>query len=978
MNRIPRIALVLLALLLAAGALHAQPNRPPRRNLPLPGDTARRPAPAQGDTAAADTAREVVQDSIIDRLLELPGYIPIEYQGDSAEYNAGERTLRLRGRPLVTRLETRLQAEDSIVYREARDFVEVYGKPQATGEGQDIQGDVMFYDLAAERATVRGARTTVAQGGTWHVRGNVTSEQEGERIYATGGTFTSDDRQEPAYFFKVDRFKVLRDRILVGRPAYLYFRNVPVFALPFIVQDLAKGRRSGFLIPQVEINDIVRTQSRGGGSRGTGRQISNLGYYWAINQYMGAQVALEWRSQSWLALRAGYDFNWRRRFLNGGFTMERFYRDEGGNQLNLQGRASWQPDERTQLSASVNYASSSQFERNRSLDPFRQTSDISSTLSASRKMDWGQLSAQTERRQSITNDDVQLRQRFSISPQTITLFPTPQGGAPRWYNEGSLTLGLDVSGSWDTPGLGLERRLASKQNTDANVTSSVRFGAVGVGGGVGYNRTFIATLPAIDSSLAEPDISPDRLALQPGAMREELRWNAGTGYEFRLFAGTRLTPNVSVGQSLVRRDSTLLDEPAPGDPRAESFGRWVPGPMRVNFGAGLNTEVFGFFPGFGDYSAIRHHVRPGVSYTYSPTARQDSVQTLVHGRVGGRERNEITLSLDQTFEAKLRPRSQGADTRGAEERAGSGNPGDGSAITPNAQPDSLGAAAPADTAAGDSAGGRAGQPEQAQKITLLAINTSALAYSFVPTDTFGTRFQTQDITNTIRSDLLGGFNVVVSHSLFERERLSGATGGLFGGDRRGRFRPYLTGVQTSLSFGQNSAFFRWLGFARPSDNERHSERGRTPAEEGAPTADPPGSQTQTNRPQGTGGGPWNVQLTYSLRRERPALTDVPTAIDRGNQQMSGRITFYPTRHWAVNWYTDYSVSEGRFGTHVLNFKRDLYRWEANFDFVRAPNGNTSFSFRVHLTDLPDLKADYSEQNLGTDRTGTGTARPRTR
>jgi hypothetical protein len=52
---------------------------------------------------------------------------------------------------------------------------------------------------------------------------------------------------------------------------------------------------------------------------------------------------------------------------------------------------------------------------------------------------------------------------------------------------------------------------------------------------------------------------------------------------------------------------------------------------------------------------------------------------------------------------------------------------------------------------------------------------------------------------------------------------------------------------------------------------------------------------------------------------------------------------------------------------VLNFKRDLYRWQANFDFVRAPNGNTSFSFSVHLQDLPDLKADYSRQNLGADR-----------
>ena len=69
-------------------------------------------------------------------------------------------------------------------------------------------------------------------------------------------------------------------------------RGVPVFVLPFIMQDLGRGRRSGFLIPEFEINDIVRTSS------GYNRQITNVGFYWAINEYMGAQLSTTWRSGS--------------------------------------------------------------------------------------------------------------------------------------------------------------------------------------------------------------------------------------------------------------------------------------------------------------------------------------------------------------------------------------------------------------------------------------------------------------------------------------------------------------------------------------------------------------------------------------------------------------------------------------------------------------------------------------------------------
>ncbi len=988
-----RAALALAALMVLCGTRAAAQEIPisPRGRPAQPRPAQPRSPQAARDTVPVDSgaaARPEVQDSTYDQLLRLPGYQPVEYQGDSAQFNNAERTLRLRGNPVVTRGTDKIEARDSIVYRERREFVEVYGDPKVTGEGQNIEGEVIYYDLANRRASVQNARTTVTEGATWFVEGNVTTENQGERVYATGGTFTSDDRPEPAYYFKADRLKVIKNRVLVGRPAYLVFRGVPVFVLPFIVQDLGRGRRSGFLIPEFEINDLVRTDQRGRGTRGTGRQIGNVGYYWAINEYMGAQAALNWRSQAWIGLDVGYQFNWARRFLSGSASLQRFWRDEGADQFNLYGNGSWKPNERTDITTALNYTSSTQFERDRAVNPFRQTSDVSSTVSFTRRTDWGSISSGGELRQSIATGDNNLRTRLAINPETITLFGTREGAEPRWYNDAALTVNMDGNMDRVSPGDALQRREQGQQNADAAVTGSVRFGPVSVSGNTRYSRQRRTELAAIDSAAAAEGAPLERLGFLPGFGTEQLDWAASTGYEFRFIGATRLTPSISVGQQVLRRDTAFADGAPPAPLDVQRYGGFVAAPLRVNFGAGVATELFGFFPGFGGYEALRHHLSPSLNYVYTPQVRQTALQAAVFGAAGGRQVNQVTFGLNQTFEAKLRaPRSR-TEAERSEERAGTGNPQSPEAANPGAQTDTAGAQLTPgqttlrDTVAADTVGGQTGgpggadAPQQAEKVTLLAVNTSSLVYSFVPAEVSGRRFTTEDITNTIRSDLLGGLNFTVSHDLFREER--GDTPGLVNTGPR-RFSPFLTGVQTSFSFGASSALFRWLGFSRADEGERRTERGQTPPEEGMPTSEPPGSQTATGVPMNLGGGggsgSWNVSLSYSLRRTRPLAAGLPAAADGGNQQVSGNVSFFPTRNWAVNWYTDYSISENEFGTHVLNFKRDLYRWQANFDFIRAPNGNTSFSFSVHLQDLPDLKADYSRQNLGADRANPSDNRP---
>ncbi|HYH79812.1 MAG TPA: putative LPS assembly protein LptD, partial [Longimicrobium sp.] len=457
-----------------------------------------------------------------------------------------------------------------------------------------------------------------------------------------------------------------------------------------------------------------------------------------------------------------------------------------------------------------------------------------------------------------------------------------------------------------------------------------------------YSRNSLGTLAALPREVLDTltlNTDSTRLGLIPGRANERLNFSASTGYQLTLFASTRITPTIGFSRELVRRDTsaTVVD-----DSLRASYGTFVAGPPRLDVGASLSTDLYGFFPGVGNYEAIRHHIQPTIGWRYSPAAQAgDSasarIQRQVFGPFGGRTVNQLEIGMTQTFEAKVR----------------ASNPVRGDSARDSAS----------------SIGNRAA-PTQSQKITLLALNTNAIAYSFEPTDRFGTRFLTPDLNTTVRSDLLGGFQFTMAHSLFDQRLFpADSTGRTELG--RGRFNPFLTSFNTQFTLGQNSALFRWLGFSRGTEEERRPERGQTPDAAGTQPETVRGSVNPTGNSQQAGRGPWSLGLNYSLTRIRRSPADsLPGSYRGGNSQLGGTLAFQPTNNWAVSWQTDYSTSTGQFSAHRINLKRDLYRWQANFDYILSPNGNTSFAFSVHLIDLPDLKADYQERNLGVDRPET--------
>jgi hypothetical protein len=774
---------------------------------------------------------------------------------------------------------------------------------------------------------VQGARTTFTQGATWYVYDSNATTEGTSHVYVNGGKFTSCDLEVPHYHFESDKIMFIRDRIIVARPARLYFANVPVLWIPFVVQDLARGRRSGILTPRFGFNDIVRQGGRG-------RRIENVGYYWAISDYLGAEVSTAWDSRAYTALTGGLQYNWRRQQLNGSLSYSQYWRETGGRETGLTTSNSWRPNERTQIGLQGQYFSSSQFVRDVSTDPREPTQDLASTFSLSRRLDWGSLAVQGSRRQSVATGRVETQ--FPSASLAFTPIALPGGG----------TLSLSASGSHTTTDEPDDpsqlSRLRDRDVTQLQASQSLTFGRLSLSSSGSLNRQLLAALLTVDSTL-----SPAARGIQN---RQEGSWQTSISYQQNLIGSTYIAPFAQLSQQIVRDDTlsrravssaSVVDQlrgrftggaPVPMD--TVVFGRYVSAPIRQSFGASVNTDMYGFFPGVGPYSRLRHHFKPTFSYSYVPEVQQTREQELVFGRAGGRTQNLLTFGMTNTFEAKLR------EVR-----------------TPQAT-DTLNA----DTSA--AARARAQPPADPGKVVLLSISTSSVQYDFVRALEEGNGFTTPSISNTITSDYLRGLNVSVSHDLFDRTNTTRP-------GEQGSFSPFLTSVNTGFSFGETSALFRFLGLGRREENIATPDAGGVVPGPNVSTdpLSPRGPGSFNNNPQPVGRGPWNVRLDYTLHRARPIIGQPLgfTGFNQNTQDIRANVSFSPTRNWAVDWSTSYEVNSGQFGSHYVRVRRDLHRWQANFDFQRTITGNTSFNFYVFLIDNQDLKAEYRESNIGGQR-----------
>ena len=940
-------------------------SRPPGVDSTLFNDS----TPGQPRAVVAPPPQLEAADSFMAALLRLPGYSVSQYSGGGARFEAETQRMTLLGNDdapaelrqdgmTVTAADT-INLADSLLWTAGETVTDRPGE-------EPVRSSNIIYDHRADRGTAYEAHTTMSEGATWVMDGDLPAILA-DTVFGHDINFTSCEETEPHYHFAAREFKAIGGSWFVARNVTLNFADVPVLWLPFIFQSTDSDRHSGILMPRFGVNDIVRT------SRGHSRRVSNVGFFWAINDYADATLAGDWWSDNFTAATGAFRYRVTQKFLNGSANVRRFWRVGGGTELSFDTRHNWTVDERTSVRVSARYASSSRFVRQNSFDPREVTQSINSEGGLNRRFNWGDLSVSADRRQFLSDDRVEMTlPTANLSIKSITLFPAPSNSAGFFNN---LTLSgsgryrrstVQRASQGDTTFM---RSLTDEVRTSSGVSTSLNLGRLSWSQGLTLTETANFDIPA---AVAFPG---DTLSPLPTGLVDlataDLLWNTSLNYQQSLIGTTTLTPSLQMSGSARRSDQI---------PEASSL---VFGPRRLSFGVSLRSDVYGYYGGFAGFEAIRHKISPQISYSYAPKIVATNLQEAVFGSADANARNIITFGFNQTFEAK-RPEGDEDNTGGAEE-IGLDLEEDllASDSIRDARADSLlareqaGLELPVDDAL--DAGGPQRLPAS-RVMTLLALNTNVVTYDFVRARKLDNRlggFTTTRLRSQISSDLLRGLQLSVEHDLFDTEDRSGE-------DHR-IFDPLLAQLNLSFAMGSNSGIIQAIGrlFGGGGD-EVSGAAGATEADSAAavmdlddldPLIDNVGAFSPTDEssiiPGGgsndvvgedvragarrQGAAAWNANLSYSLRRSRD-----PNLVASQLLQMGIRLK--PTEKWDLVWRTSYDIDERSFTDHVIRLTRDLHRWQANFDFLQTATGNWSFRFAVSLTDNRDLKFDYDQRS----------------
>jgi hypothetical protein len=938
-------------LALAMVALPARAQRPVKRvPVPQPADTAGQRADSgrsRRDSLASDTGRVGrgaglpsapsrtfdTPDSVEQALMDLRGFRLTRYAADSVQFLPGPKEIRMSGHALVEREGTTLTA-DTINYAQHNCAIHAAGDPQLFDQTGVMVGHGMLYDACNHAGIIGRATTDFKEGAsTWYLRGNLAVDNEQNRVYAAGSNITSCDLADPHYHFAAREVKWVSRTLMVARPAVLYVADVPVLWLPFIFQDMRRGRRSGLIPPQFGLNDIVRN------SPNYHRHIANLGYYWAIDDYADAEVTMDWYAQQFLSLNGRIRYRWLNRFITGGLAYQELHQFNGSSSE----RISWSHQQdfslASRLTANIDYATSSSVISRNAVDPVLAVSNIDSRVNFQQRFGWGSLSIGGNRTQSLSQSQVNLTLPVvAFTPNPIAISRDVTWSPSFNLTNALLTHGQSTNVKANTlfPGVPGDSsvRFTDSRQTSLAVNTPLRVGRWNWNNSLTISDQW-SNQRVVDTVADPADTSRRLVRTYDQTFETDLDWNTGIGLPLLLQGSWNLQPSINIvnttgGAFMIRNRFT--------------GGAFVSQGKRLGYSLSVAPTFYGLFPGFGPVGRIRHSISPSLSWSFAPAANIPIAyaRALAAGGAILTTRSSatqtLTFGLSQNFEAKLRPPPlpPGADTAGAPE-------------------------------------------PQARKIKLLSIQTSGLGIDLEQAKKGGrTGWVSGTLSNTFATDLLSGFSLSTSHSLFDGPV----------GSANSRFHPYLTSV--SVRFGVGAGLLQFVGsifglssgvpnLTAAQAARRDSMRAGpdtvgpvtsfTDQYKRGPLSDRPTALDQLG-PRGVGPA-FNASISFDYSRQRPVdsavalRTGLPVSANVPQSTISGNISFAPTRHWSVSWATLYDIQKGQFGSHVLRLDRDLHDWRATFSFVQSPNGNVVFNFNIQLIAQPEIKFDYDQRNLPT-------------
>ncbi|WP_025765076.1 putative LPS assembly protein LptD [Dyadobacter tibetensis] len=529
------------------------------------------------------------------------------------------------------------------------------------------------YNFKSKKAIIKGI---VTQEGDGNIRGERVKKDEEGNFYIHKAMYTTCNLTHPHFYINAPKIKLVHQKQVISGPFNMVISDVPLpIALPFGFFPFPKKKEigtSGIIFP-----------TYGEEPNGRGFYLRNGGYYFAINEYVNAQVTGQiYSTGSWgVGLASTYSKRYR---YNGSFSFN-FNKNRSGDEVDqiLNKSVSndfsilWshtpKPRGNSTFSANVN-VSSNRYNQFQEYNVEKYTSNVASSsvqynrtfgqymrAAASLRVNqnFGQVNPTTQIKE---NGKTNINSSFSFGVNQIAPFAL-KNARGRWFE--SFRLGMDFSGDYAV----------------SNVLSAID---------TTYTSLGFRLTEAIDTArIGKQEILDFTVGNLPDMLQDAQftgRYSLPISLpNFKVLRFINLTPSMSLNGEVFTKQYRYT-EVEPGLIRMDTLNK-AGTQYSYNFGAGINTRFYGtFFVKGKRLEAIRHTVIPSLSFTYTPDftgeafgfyQRIDVVDSegvlrklslskfngIGSGVSNGRASSVVSFSLNNSFEMKLRSKSDTAATQ---------------------------------------------------------------------------------------------------------------------------------------------------------------------------------------------------------------------------------------------------------------------------------------------------------------------------
>lgn len=534
----------------------------------------------------------------------------IEYHAVDLEYNVETSTFNLNnGAQLKYRTAT-LDA-DTIWFNQESSVLVAAGDPVLReSKNPSLSGMRLKYNMNSRIGEIYYATT---YQDNQQLNGMEVRRLPDTRLQIARGDFsTCSDSTHQHFYFYGRRMVVKPKETITARPVVLNIADVPVAVLPMIVAPLKSGRRSGILTPKF------------GGDQVQGYYISNVGFYYAPNDYWDATVKgdiIEGEEARFERSTLTGEVRYKLRYvLDGNFSytsyLEEFNLANSGYDINFSHNQNLTPDGKHTLSGSGSFVSSRSVRKDNALEAetiLNQQANAQLTYSGK----FGKNKSLTVKASQQHNLVTDLMERqipdiqYRMSGQ---LFEFEQDEDEEAFDDDSFEAYMERFNYSFTNRFNYFTRRA--QDTIREVDTTAKY--------VGYTGTL-----SLDYSASLFDV----INLTPKATVTGF-WT-GTGW---------INPEDSLKYR--RRYMSL-------DPEHDEYGQVA---YNHNYSITADTKLYGIWvPEIGRFTGIRHVLSPSVSYTYAPeidTVKKFAPHPLLGQTPYQTEQKTVSLGISNDFDLK--------------------------------------------------------------------------------------------------------------------------------------------------------------------------------------------------------------------------------------------------------------------------------------------------------------------------------------